>query len=299
VYNSIRRNRDLHSAQTLGTTGCVPKRQAPPTALTLFNTDYKIYGRVLVRRLSLILGDIIHSRQHCYTLERTIMDAVAGIRRVVAYEEQTQSAISILSQDFRTAFVRFTWLFVSYSQWKWFWWYLCGKLVGLIQECYLQMWLKRVPIGAFSDRMFGTIRMPIKRDHVCYSTEHLGWNIGRPTANGHVIKGIRISLWGRHHDHSEVEAVRNALHTYQRTAGATLNLTKPNPYHWTDGTLSMGSIPRALLSISSENFGHRIPCDYRREDRCTWSSNVTRIRNLMRSARQFVKASLWGSQIMW
>jgi hypothetical protein len=52
-------------------------------ALTLFNTDYKIYGRVLARRLHMILGDI-HSRQHCYTLERTKMDEAAGIRRVVA-----------------------------------------------------------------------------------------------------------------------------------------------------------------------------------------------------------------------
>jgi len=68
--NSILRNRDYHSAQTLGTTVCVPKRQAPRTmndyrALTLFNTDYKIYARVLARRLYMILGDIIHSRQHC------------------------------------------------------------------------------------------------------------------------------------------------------------------------------------------------------------------------------------------
>jgi hypothetical protein len=44
IYNSILRNRDLHSAQTLGTTVSVPKRQAPRTmndyfALSLHNTD--------------------------------------------------------------------------------------------------------------------------------------------------------------------------------------------------------------------------------------------------------------------
>jgi len=36
------------------------------------------------------------------------MDAAAGIRRIVAYAEQTQHAISILPLDFRTAFVRLT-----------------------------------------------------------------------------------------------------------------------------------------------------------------------------------------------
>ena len=28
----------------------------------------------------MIFGDIIHSRQHCYSRERTILDAAAGIR---------------------------------------------------------------------------------------------------------------------------------------------------------------------------------------------------------------------------
>lgn len=113
MYNSILRNRDIHSAQTLGTTVCVPKRQAPRTmndyrASTFFNTDYKIYWRVLARRLYMILDDIILSRKHCYRRERTIMDAAADIRCVVAYGEQTQRARSILSLDFRTAFDRLT-----------------------------------------------------------------------------------------------------------------------------------------------------------------------------------------------
>jgi hypothetical protein len=77
-------------------------------ALTLFNIDYKIYGRVLARRLCMIFHDIIPSRQQFYRRERTIMDAAAGIRCVVAYAEQTQRARSILSLDFRTAFDRLT-----------------------------------------------------------------------------------------------------------------------------------------------------------------------------------------------
>ena len=44
-----------------------PRNDRSLPLTTLFNTDCKIYGRVLSRRLYMILGDIIHSRQHFYT----------------------------------------------------------------------------------------------------------------------------------------------------------------------------------------------------------------------------------------
>lgn len=72
--------------------------------LTLLNTHYKIYARVLARRLSTILGDIVHPRQYCCARERKIIIAADGIRDVLAYAAQTQRAICILSLDFQTAF---------------------------------------------------------------------------------------------------------------------------------------------------------------------------------------------------
>jgi len=115
------------------------------------------------------------------------------------------------------------------------------------------MWREWVPIVAFSDWMFGTRGMPVKRDYVCYSTQPLGWNIGTTINNAHVIKGIRLCVCG-HHDHSDVEAVTNALHTYQRAAGSSLNLIKSNPYHWAYGILPMRSIPWALLTYQHRKF---------------------------------------------
>jgi hypothetical protein len=144
----------------------------------------------------------------------------------VAYAEQTQRARSILSLDFRTAFDRLTWLFVSHSQLKWFWWYLGGNPAGPTQEFCLQMCSEWVPIGASSDWILGMTGMPVKREHVCYSTQTLGWNIGRTTNNAHIVQGIRLCVCGRHHDRSDVETVRNALHTFQSAAGVSLKLTK-------------------------------------------------------------------------
>ena len=147
------------------------------------------------------------------------------------------------------------------------------------------MWREWIPIAAFSDWMSGTTGMPVKRDHVCYSTHPLGWNLGRTTDNAYVIKGISLCLCWRHHDHSDVEAVRDAVHTYQRTAGPSFNLTKSNPYHWADEHCLWGQSHEHYLRISSEKFGHQNPCDYREDDPCTWYSIVTRIRNAMYAAR--------------
>jgi hypothetical protein len=44
----------------------------------------------------MIVGDI-HQRQYCCARKGTIMDAAARIRDIVAYAEQTQSAICFLS----------------------------------------------------------------------------------------------------------------------------------------------------------------------------------------------------------
>jgi hypothetical protein len=60
----------------------------------------------------MILGDVIHLSQQCCSQERTIMDAAAGIRGVVAYADQTHRRTCILSLDFRTAFDK-----ISHDYW--------------------------------------------------------------------------------------------------------------------------------------------------------------------------------------
>lgn len=100
---------DFLPAQTFDTIACVPESPVPHTmsdyrTLTLLNTHYKIYKRVLVQRLSTILSDISDPSQYCSLWKDTIMDAAAGIHEIVNCVEQTQCAICILSLDFRTAF---------------------------------------------------------------------------------------------------------------------------------------------------------------------------------------------------
>jgi len=76
-------------------------------ALTLLHTEYKIYERILVQRLSTIFGDINHPSQYCCPWKDTIMDIAAGTWKIVTYAEQTQCAICILPLDFWTVFERY------------------------------------------------------------------------------------------------------------------------------------------------------------------------------------------------
>jgi hypothetical protein len=74
THNSILRNKFPPSGN-LGTIACAPKCPLPRTmsdyrALMLLNTDDKIYGRVLVQRLSTILGDNEPSKSILLPMER-------------------------------------------------------------------------------------------------------------------------------------------------------------------------------------------------------------------------------------
>jgi hypothetical protein len=72
--------------------------------LTLLDTNYSIYERVLVQRLLTIFGDVNNPSQYCCPWIDTIMDATAGIREIVPNLEQMQCALRTLSIDFWTAF---------------------------------------------------------------------------------------------------------------------------------------------------------------------------------------------------
>jgi hypothetical protein len=73
-------------------------------ALTLLDTNYSTYERVLVQIILTIFGDIKNSTQYCCPWIDTIMDATAGIREIVTYLEPMQCALRALSLDFWTAF---------------------------------------------------------------------------------------------------------------------------------------------------------------------------------------------------
>ena len=74
----------------------------------------------------------------------------------------------------------------------------------------------------------------------------ISWLKTWTTDNAHVIIGIRLCLCG-HNDHSDIEAVMNSLHLYQRAQVPVSTLPNHKLCHWADGTLKL--IPWHSLRI--------------------------------------------------
>jgi hypothetical protein len=99
------------SAVLEGVICCVPKRTTKATMLTtdnrpitLLNVDYKMFARIIAKRLMTSFSTIIHNSQYCGGIERTILDALSGIRDVLGYVESTQQKACLVSLDFSSAF---------------------------------------------------------------------------------------------------------------------------------------------------------------------------------------------------
>jgi hypothetical protein len=72
----------------------------------LLNNDYKVLARVLTRRLHPLLADQLSTTQYCRVSDNTILDALAGIRDILAHCEDKGKPISLLTLDFKQAFDR-------------------------------------------------------------------------------------------------------------------------------------------------------------------------------------------------
>jgi hypothetical protein len=97
--------------QRLGMMICIPKTPTPIVAddyrfLTLLNSDVKLMARIMADRMAQWLPTILHHSQHCGLQGKTMLDAVATIREVIANAEHTGQAMCILSLDFQAAFDR-------------------------------------------------------------------------------------------------------------------------------------------------------------------------------------------------
>ena len=95
--------------QKLGKIVCLPKHgpmltPADRRPITLLNSDYKLLTCILARRLRPIMDLHLKSTQYCGVTGNTIFDAVATVRDVAAYAENTHLPLSILTLDFQYAF---------------------------------------------------------------------------------------------------------------------------------------------------------------------------------------------------
>jgi hypothetical protein len=108
LYNSFFQTGTIPKEITRGIIVCLPKNNRPQTVsdyrpLTLLNTDYKIYARVLANRLKTTIRDIINDTQYSAVPGRNILDAATGIRDVIEAGQNTQNGLSVGTR-FRTRF---------------------------------------------------------------------------------------------------------------------------------------------------------------------------------------------------
>jgi hypothetical protein len=90
---------------------CLPKTQSSSTpdsyrTISLINTEYKLLARVMAHRIKPIFAEQLSTGQYCGIPGRSILDALATLRDVIAYNDTTRTPLCLLSLDFRQAFDR-------------------------------------------------------------------------------------------------------------------------------------------------------------------------------------------------
>ena len=81
--------------------------------ITILNTIYKILAKVLARRITSFLPDIIHENQTGFIRGRCIFDNVLLLWEVMALADSTASSSAILMLDFEKAYDRVLWPFLE------------------------------------------------------------------------------------------------------------------------------------------------------------------------------------------
>ena len=109
VMNNMYRDGIISDQQNHGILVCLPKKPDPTRIedyrpLTLMNTEYKLFTRIIANRLRPWLAGILQPSQHCGPPGNTVFDAVATARDAVAYVEATEILLCVLTIDFKEAF---------------------------------------------------------------------------------------------------------------------------------------------------------------------------------------------------
>lgn len=121
--------------------------------ISLLNTDYKIYSKILANRLKLVIGTIVSSSQAYGIPQRNISDTILSINQTIQTMVQTQGLF--LNVDFSKAFDR-----VEHN----FLWAVLGKFgfgqsfIGRIQLLYLNAESQVKCNGHFTDHFHYTDR---------------------------------------------------------------------------------------------------------------------------------------------
>jgi hypothetical protein len=111
ILNDIFLKKHITAQKKRGILICLPKTQSTSTPdsyrpISLLNTEYKLLARIMAHRLKPILAEQLSTCQYCGIPGRSIVDALATVRDVIAYHETTRTPLCLLSLDFRQAFDR-------------------------------------------------------------------------------------------------------------------------------------------------------------------------------------------------
>jgi hypothetical protein len=103
--------RAVTKEQETGFIVCTPKSQAPAQEtdyrqITLLNSDYKIYSRILANRLRTTFSGLLHRSQHCAASGTTICVVTSGLRNIIAHGGMRARGLCLLALDFTSAFDR-------------------------------------------------------------------------------------------------------------------------------------------------------------------------------------------------
>ena len=79
--------------------------------ITILNTIYKVYAKLLAIRLQPFLPHIIHKNQTGFIQERSIFDNIFMFWEMIAVAEETKQDLAILLLDFEKAYDRVDWKF--------------------------------------------------------------------------------------------------------------------------------------------------------------------------------------------
>ena len=72
--------------------------------ITILNTVYKIFAKVLSLRLQPLLGELIHDSQTGFVKERSILDNIFTFWEATALAKLCQEDVAILLLDFEKAY---------------------------------------------------------------------------------------------------------------------------------------------------------------------------------------------------
>ena len=80
--------------------------------ITILNTIYKVYAKLLVIHLQPFLPHIIHNNQMGFIQEKSIFDNIFIFWEMIAIAEETKQDLAILRLDFEKAYDKVDWIFL-------------------------------------------------------------------------------------------------------------------------------------------------------------------------------------------